>query len=262
MMFPDTIERAIIADKIAARGWVAEKVGFEHIAPIYDICDSVAELSKKIYAYPYVVKTNHASGQFCLVRDDAEHAEMLQIVPTWDMSEYKTRHEWAYRGIKAKYFVEKMLVDADQPVSIEFKIFCFFGEPVLIRYIKGKETSTKKYGGQRAFLSPEWGKLNIGMSTEPDAYMPEKPAELAEVLRIAKALSADLDFIRVDLMVLGGQVFFGEMTNFPTAGEVVFRPLSFDRFLMEEYQRIRKEKVSAARDKYHKDAGEKLESCR
>ncbi len=61
MIIPDNVNRAIVADKIAARGWVKEKIGGKYINPLYDVCKSHDELSQKNYPYPYVVKTNHAS---------------------------------------------------------------------------------------------------------------------------------------------------------------------------------------------------------
>ena len=36
MMFPDNSERAIVADKIALRGWAAERMGAQHLIPLYD----------------------------------------------------------------------------------------------------------------------------------------------------------------------------------------------------------------------------------
>ena len=47
----------------------------------------------------------------------------------------------------------------------------------------------------------------------------------------AEILGKGIDFIRVDLYSVDGHVFFGELTHFPEAGEGVFFPQEFDRWL-------------------------------
>ena len=45
-----------------------------------------------------------------------------------------------------------------------------------------------------------------------------KPKLLNEMVDVARTLSADFDFVRVDLYEFGGKVMFGELTFSPACG--------------------------------------------
>ena len=54
------------------------------------------------------------------------------------------------------------------------------------------------------------------------------PENLREMIDIAQKLSGGLDFLRVDLYSINNKIFFGELTNYPSAGKGTFFPLSFN----------------------------------
>lgn len=60
-----------------------------------------------------------------------------------------------------------------------------------------------------------------------------KPANYEEMKRIAEILSAEFDFVRVDLYEINGKVYFGEMTFTPGCGLCGFRPDAWDYTLGE-----------------------------
>ena len=59
----------------------------------------------------------------------------------------------------------------------------------------------------------------------------ERPRSLSLMIESAEALSAKVDFVRVDLYEIEGRVYFGELTSSPNKGVSPFRPLSLDRLL-------------------------------
>ncbi len=246
MIIPDNPDRAIVADKIAARGWAMEKIGLEYLIPLYDVCDTSEEIAQKNYPYPYVVKTNHASAQCCFVKNDGEREKMLKTIKKWNVGEYNPRREWVYRGIKQKFLVEPMLVDADQPEILDIKLYSFFGETILVNHIFDRENGT-----QRKFFTPDWQPLNIHYQGKCHQKVIKRPENLDEILRLGEVLAADFDFCRVDFMICGDKIYFGELTSFPAAGCAFFHPKSFETYLFGEYQRIRQEKIDSTRAKYH-----------
>lgn len=252
MMFPDNADRAIIADKIAARGWVAERIGAEYLIPLYDICDTPEQLRLDEYPLPFVVKSNHASGQFHFVYTRQDIKGVIEKTRGWLRAEYNPEKEWVYRGIKRRLVVEKLLVDSRQNSVWEFKMLCLFGEPALVRSIV--DLTNKP---QNSFTTLVWEPLDIENGKDPTTPAPEKPKELAEILRISRALSADFDHIRVDLIICDGKVYFGELTNFPGAGVYMYLPNSYDAYLLEQYNRLREEKITNGRAGYHA-AAEKM----
>ena len=56
----------------------------------------------------------------------------------------------------------------------------------------------------------------------------ERPSNLKDLVSIAEALSGGIDFVRVDLYNVEGRVYFGEMTNYPSAGRGHYSPESFN----------------------------------
>ena len=55
-----------------------------------------------------------------------------------------------------------------------------------------------------------------------------KPAVFEEMVDIARKLSADFPFVRVDLYDLSGKIVFGELTWIPMGGNCIVDPASFD----------------------------------
>ena len=56
----------------------------------------------------------------------------------------------------------------------------------------------------------------------------KKPENFQSMVEIANKLSADFDFVRVDLYNIKGKILFNEMTFTPVAGEAKFEPQSWD----------------------------------
>ena len=251
MMVPDNILRAIVADKLAARGWASEKIGPEHLAPLFDILDNAEALRGKNYPYPYVVKTNHASGQIAMVHNDTDRDKMLAEVTGWSSEVHNSKREWTYYGIKRKFIVEKMLTNEPDNEIREIKAVCFFGQPVLLEMVC---TSTDHFKDFHVTTDWEYVDVHKLMPTTPKPL--PKPKCLPEVLRLCEILAADFDFVRTDLILQGDKVYFGEMTNSPSAGDWTFIPYSYDKFLYAEYQRIRKEKIDNRRAAYQKAQAE------
>jgi len=246
MMFPDSIMRAVFADKIAARGLAANIIGSQYIIEVYDILDTVESLSEKNYPYPYIVKPNHASGQIARVRNDADRAKMLVEVKKWDANEYSPKTEWAYRGITHKFIIEKLLQNKDNTAPTELYMIYFFGEPVLFYVVKDRETVPHK-----AFLTPKWEKLDLKYNYPVLHDVPPKPDNFDEILSLGAQLAEGIDFLRVDFFMVDDQIFFGELTNFIAAGQEQFQPFEFEAELLAQYQRLQKEHIDSTRKKYH-----------
>jgi TupA-like ATPgrasp len=56
------------------------------------------------------------------------------------------------------------------------------------------------------------------------------------MLTVAAELSKDIDFVRVDLYNANGKIFFGELTFNPRAGNIRFKPESWDTKLGQKWK--------------------------
>ena len=61
----------------------------------------------------------------------------------------------------------------------------------------------------------------------------EKPVNFDSMINIAKKLSRDFQFVRVDLYNIDGKIYFGELTFTPTSGKNPFYPLEKDLEISE-----------------------------
>lgn len=59
----------------------------------------------------------------------------------------------------------------------------------------------------------------------------EKPTKFEEMKKIAETLSKNIPFVRVDLYEINGEIYFGELTFYPTAGYIHFKPEEYDKII-------------------------------
>ena len=112
-----------------------------------------------------------------------------------------------------------------------YKFHCFNGEPRLILVCTDRFANT---GLQESFFDLEWNLIDVkrpghSQCTPP----PKKPKKLEEMLNIARNLSTEFPFVRIDLYETETQVFFGEMTFYPASGFVGFEPPKYDEIFGE-----------------------------
>ena len=109
---------------------------------------------------------------------------------------------------------EKMLESSfgfDSPE--DYKFYCFNGEPKYVEIMMDRN-STKEYKYIERFFDIDFHDRHEleGEASPGDA---EKPACYDEMINIARILSEDFPFVRVDLYVFKGKPIFGELTFTP-----------------------------------------------
>lgn len=71
----------------------------------------------------------------------------------------------------------------------------------------------------------DWNWLPISLEGhEHDISRIEKPESFEKMKNIAKKLSTDFPFLRVDLYDVNGRVYFSELTFIPTGGNMKLTP--------------------------------------
>jgi hypothetical protein len=227
----------IAADKVSVRGFLAERLGREASEEI-----TIPHLF--VAAHPdgipfdrlpnsYVIKASHASGWNHFVRDGRhprtgpERRKLLK----WIGREYVQRlREWAYREMPRRLVGEPMITSEDGSFPDDLKFYMFDGEcRVILHKIYGRQdTQSTPKVRRKLFMSPDWENLQIDSGDDPSGEPSPRPSGLARMMQIASALSADIDFVRVDFMVLPHRFHFGEMTFYPASGLKPFRPIEAD----------------------------------
>ena len=124
--------------------------------------------------------------------------------------------------IAEKFMIPKEKVNDPTYDLTDYKFFCFGGEPCYCQVIRDRHTRESI-----DFYDMEWNHQNfvglnpkVSCGTAPIA----KPVCLELMKDICRTLSANIPFLRVDLYVIDGKVYFGELTFYPASGFGTFTP--------------------------------------
>lgn len=225
-LYERTILRKRVADRIKVRDFVNKRVGEEHLIPLIAVFKKLTRSEWETLPGKFVLKASHGSGFIRIVKDKTveNFEEILAETEQWLSTDYyEFGREWVYKGLERLLIVEEMLQDDSGNVPSDYKFYCFNGEVKLI------QVDVDRFQGQKRYLFNRSYELFDAMIYHPAGEnVPDKPRELDDAIRIAEKLSKEFNFIRVDLYLLDGRVYFGEMTNYPANGFQVFKPESFE----------------------------------
>lgn len=171
----------------------------------------------------FVIKANHGSKMTLIVdKKSSNYKKVTGIVQSWLKKDYSSfGREWMYSNLKKYLLVEEKL-NIDGEIPPDFKFFVLNGRVELVQVDLDRFGSHKRNLYSRAFkkLDATYGYPSTGNIDKPKGF--EKAVDIAE------SLSIDFDFIRVDLYLVDGEIYFGELTNTPENGFLKFTPKSLD----------------------------------
>jgi hypothetical protein len=217
-----------LADKLAVREYVADRAGPACLAELLFVTDDPARFDAVHLPDRFVIKATHGSGCNLIVRDKSrlDRRRTIDLCRRWlGVNFYDVGREWCYRDIPPRILVEEWLGGDDGGVPIDFKFFCFGGVPRFVQVDVQRFTDHR-----RNIYDPAWNRLPVALHYDNFDWPMPAPETLDAMLDLAATLAAGLDFIRVDLYSVRGQVVFGEMTNYPGNG--------FERFAPDEYDLV------------------------
>ena len=151
----------------------------------------------------------------CNDKKKLNFSKAIETLQFWKNINYGfKKSEFQYAYIKPKILAEKFLGDD----LIDYKIFCFNGEPKFIRIrkiIKGK--IIKKIHNH---YNLDWKLNNLesnlkGYVRDPNMKI-DKPKKLELMLKYSQLLSQEFVFVRVDLYEVKDKIYLGELTFSPS----------------------------------------------
>jgi len=218
-----------LTDKLAVRDWIKEQIGEEYLKKIYAVYDCYDDIDFKKLPEKFALKTNHGSKMQLLFPKNyivlpEYKARFDKFIKT--NYAYKTGYEMQYDGIKPKIFAEEYITNTNE--LFEYMFFCFNGKPEFIMFGSGKRSDKIC----TTMFDTNWKNLhfNYGSESLHDKDIP-CPENFDKMLEIARVLSKDFKFVRVDLHNINGKIYFGEMTFTPASGYMKFNPRKWDRIL-------------------------------
>ncbi|HIF9411582.1 TPA: ATP-grasp fold amidoligase family protein [Photobacterium damselae] len=221
-----------LADKYQVRDYVAEKIGDSYLIELLAVYEDPNDIDISKLPNKFVIKCNHDAGSVLVVHDKSK-IDLQFMRNKYKLALMKNMYhftrEWHYKNIKKKILVEELIdifVSTNTPE--DYKFHCFNGEP---RYI---EVQFDRFSSKRLIniYDPEWILQPFLMGYENNKNKIEKPNKLSEMLDLARKLSEDFEYCRIDLYCTKeDRIFFGEITFTPCNGMDEFKPLEWgDKF--------------------------------
>lgn len=230
-------EYTIMVDKYKVREYISETIGEQYLIPLLGVWDSPDEINFDILPDEFVLKCNHNSGMgMCICKNKSTlNIEKVKQDLSNGLNEnyYLLYREWPYKNVEKKIIAEKYMSDQGKELQ-DYKIHCFNGIPKIILVCRDRFSDT---GLTEDFFDIEWNHLNI--SRENCKHSVDKikaPKNLKLMLRLARILSENIPFVRIDFYEINGKVYFGEITFFPASGLKKFIPEKWDIDLGNEIQ--------------------------
>lgn len=219
-----------MVDKYAVKDYVASIMGEEHIIPTLGVWDRFDDIDFDSLPNQFVLKCTHDSGGLVICKDKStldKGAAKKKLNRSLRTNYYDRFREWPYKDVKPRIIAEKYMEDSLTSELRDYKFFCFNGVPKIILVCRDRFS---ELGLTEDFFDQDWNHLDVQRVQHPNSSeRMERPEELDEMLELARILSKDIPFLRSDFYIIGGKVFFGELTFFPASGFEKFVPESFDK---------------------------------
>lgn len=218
-----------MVDKYAAKEYVASVIGKEYIIPTIGIYDSVDEIPWDSLPDRFVLKCTHDSGGIVICKDKSTldiNKAKRKLTKGLSKSYFYQNREWPYKNVPRRIIAEKFIEIPDKEDLTDYKIFCFNGEPKYIQVIQDRNTKETI-----DFFDTDWNHqefYGLNPIARPSSRAIARPANLSEMLEIARKLSKDIPFVRVDLYQTTEGVYFGETTFYPASGCGTFTPAEWN----------------------------------
>ncbi len=204
-------------NKYEVRKYIKSK-GLEGILnDLYGVWNSIEDVPWNDLPEEYVMKmSNGYAGHVFKRKEDA--FDVNQAIKTLKNTKKKYDYYYAitgdlFVGKTPQYIIceRRLYSSLGYKAPEDYKFYCFNGEPKYIEYMFDRE------GG--SIYNEFFVDLNLKdrHDLEGDAGIGsfEPPACLSEMIQIAKVLSEDFPFVRVDLYVENNRPIFGELTFTP-----------------------------------------------
>lgn len=220
---------SMCADKYAVREYVKQCGCGDTLNELIGVWDDVDSIPFDELPDKFVLKCTHGCHMNIICRDKQrlDIAATKKQLKKWMKEKYWKRNaELHYKKIQPRVICERYLSDLAEGLPIDYKIYCFGGEPQFIEIISGRSEDFLHYKDTYRWVN-SWELINA-TSEENDPNVPQ-PASFNEMLTVSRKLAqgGKFPYVRVDLYDVDGSVMFGELT-FTSAGcadETLYRDI-------------------------------------
>jgi hypothetical protein len=221
-------EYTVMVDKLAVKDYIAKILGAEYVFDTIGVWNQFDDIDFSKLPNQFVLKCTHDSGGLVICKNKETldiGAARKRINHCLKKNYFYATIEYPYKDVPHRIIAEPLMVDESGSELKDYKFFCFNGEPKFFKVDFGR---TKVHHAN--YYDLNWNFLKFGEVVCPyveDRHI-EKPLHFDEMVDIARNLSANIPFVRIDLYNINGRIYLGEITFFPASGTGPFYPEEWD----------------------------------
>tara|TARA_X000000950_G_scaffold91466_2_gene115153 strand:+ start:8993 stop:9916 length:924 start_codon:yes stop_codon:yes gene_type:complete len=225
------------ADKYLVRDFVEKKIGKKYLIPLITSSKNADKINFNKLPKKYIIKCNHGSGMNIIVKnnkmnkfdewEDFDEKKIKKILKAWMRKNfYHINREWEYKNITRRVVIEELIYDESGNDGLnDYKFHCFNGKPMYIQTFFNRIEGVKEN-----WFDTKWNLIDLYYLSSVKADV-KKPKNLNQLLQIAKKLSEEFNYVRVDLYTTNNNIYFGELTFRPYGGFMNFVSKRWDKIL-------------------------------
>lgn len=217
-----------LVDKYEVKDWVTERIGSEYVIPTLGIYEAFDEIDFDALPDSFVLKTTHDSGSVVICHDKTSldiPAAKSKLERSLKRTYFYGGREPHYRNLTPRIIAEPLIVDDVEGQLRDYKFFCFGGEAKVVYVTSERQTGSLKID----YFDRDFQWMDMRQSYPNASVRPSKPERFDEMIEIAETLSQGHPHVRVDLYLVNGHIYFGEMTFFNMGGMAQFFPSKWDK---------------------------------
>lgn len=224
-------EYTIMVDKYEVKKYVASLFGDKYVIPTIGVWDAPEEINFEKLPKKFVLKCNHNSGLGMCICKDKENLDLNKVRKNLKrglrQNYYKLGREWPYKNVKRKIICEQYLENEDGSPLVDYKFYCYGGEPRYFMYSLGEadhNVRNHKFDMELHSIDYLFKKIPAIKIEEIDL-----PSNIGEMIEIVKVLCKGFPHIRIDLYNINGKIYFGEMTFYTSSGFINIDSMEFSQ---------------------------------
>lgn len=221
------------SDKLAAKYLVRDVLPSLHQAEVLWTGRSLEDAPPHLLDCHVFLKINNNSNRNLILPDpDLSWEDLNRVTHSWLKERHGRKYgQWTYAEVEPMLLIESDISAEMGGGLVDLRLYTMSGKIVLIVMETGKFSDPRS-----ALFDPSGHRLDacsLHLETgEPLPNVPHDtplPVETERLSEVAEAVARGQDFIRVDLMWNGEDLFFSELTVFPRGGNLILS----DRSLVE-----------------------------
>lgn len=221
-----------LVDKAEVKAFVAPLIGEDRIIKTLGVWNNFNDIDFEKLPNQFVLKSTNGGGGtgvvICKDKASFNRSKAKERIESSMHFNWRYEREWVYKDIKPRIIAEEYMFNTDGSDLVDWKIHCFNGEPRVLFYASDRYSPGEK-------LKFDWYDMDLNhLPVKSKGYENankriEPFPEWEQMKDIARKLSKDLPYVRVDLYLINRRIYFGELTFFHDGGVVALEPMEWEK---------------------------------